>query len=95
MRPQAIYRMALNPFIGRDRAWLEERLRETQDELGSGMSATSGNLAEVSFGAIMTIGPMKRLEFLLAALNRIDPVTYPADATTVPTRTIATFSGMP
>lgn len=85
--------MAFNPFIGRDQKWLEDRLREAQDELGSGMSAISGSLGEVSFGNVMTMGPMKRVELILAELNRIDPVAYPIDSVSVPTRTVMSYKG--
>lgn len=85
--------MAFNPFIGRDQKWLEDKLKEAQDELGSGMSAISGSLGEVSFGNVMTMGPMKRVELILAALNRIDPTSYPIDSVSVPTRTVMTYRG--
>lgn len=88
----AISGMAFNPFIGRDQGWLEARLRETQDELGSGKSTISSSLGEASFGKIMTIGPMERLKLILAALNRLNPTAYPIDSVTAPTRTIATFT---
>lgn len=85
--------MAFNPFIGRDQAWLEARLQETQDELGSGKSTINASLSEASFGKIMTIGPMERMKMILAALNRLNPTLYPIDQISAPTRTIATFTG--
>jgi hypothetical protein len=85
--------VAFNPFIGRDQAWLEERLRDTQDEIAGGMSTISGGLGEAQFGRIMTIGPTQRLTLLLQALNSLDPTTYPIDDITVPTRTVMTYQG--
>lgn len=85
--------MAQNPFIGRDRSWLEAKLREAQDELASGKSSISGGMADVSFGKIMTVGPQKRIDQLYWALNRIDPATYPIDQIASATRTTAIYRG--
>ena len=85
--------MAFNPFIGRDQAWLELRLRETQDELATGKSTIGGGLGEATFSRIMTVGPTERLNLILRALNRLDPTAYPIDDITSPRRTVATYSG--
>lgn len=72
---------------------MEERLQETQTELATGMSTISGGLGEASWGRIMTIGPMERMNLLLQALNKLDPATYPIDAITSPRRTVMTYAG--
>ena len=85
--------MASNPFIGLDRATLEKARLQAQKELLSGMSAISGGIEGVQFGNIMTIGPKVRLDMILAALHVIDPVAYPINDITSPTRTVMTYRG--
>jgi len=85
--------MALNLFIGMSQAKLEAALRATQRELLTGKSTISANLGEASYSKIMTIGPMERLKMILAALNLLDPIMYPIDSVSVPTRTLGTFAG--
>lgn len=85
--------MAFNPFIGRDQRWLEERLRDAQDEIATGMSTISGGLGEAQFGRIMSVGPMERMKLILQALNKLNPTAYPIDDITAPTRTVAQFTG--
>lgn len=85
--------MAFNPFIGQTEQWLVEKLRETQEELAGGKSTIGGNMGEVGFSKIMTIGPMQRLQMILAALNLLNPTAYPIDSSSVPRSTVGTFSG--
>lgn len=85
--------MAFNPFIGRNKEWLLQKLAEAQDELAGGMSTISGGLGEANFGKIMTVGPAERIQLIMRALNLIDPVGFPIDATSAPRRTVATFRG--
>lgn len=85
--------MALNLFIGMSQADLEAALKATQKELLTGKSTISANLGEASYSKIMTIGPMERLKMILGALNLLDPILYPIDSVSVPTRTLGTFAG--
>lgn len=86
--------MARNRFIGWSQAELEAALKDAQVELATGKSTISANLGEASYSKIMTVGPDTRIGLIMAALNRLDPITYPIDSVSVPTRTIATFSGL-
>ncbi len=85
--------MAFNAFIGLDQATLEQALLDTQKEILTGKSNIGGTLREVSYSKIMTIGPTQRLAMILRALNLLDPEAYPIYDVSIPTRTIATYSG--
>ena len=85
--------MARNVFIGWSQAELESALKAAQMELATGKSTISANLGEASYSKIMTVGPDTRIGLITAALNRLDPIAYPIDDVSVPTRTLGTFAG--
>lgn len=71
--------MAFNPFIGWTKSDLETQLRSAQEELASGKQITSSSVGDASFTLQSEMGVRQRIELILRALNRLDPVTYPID----------------
>jgi len=80
--------MGFNPYIGRTKAWLEERLAEAQDELASGVQVISSGSGDVTAAGIAQRSARNRISDLLVALNLLDPAKYPATAASAPTRSV-------
>lgn len=83
--------MPFNPFIGWTQTDLETELRKAQEELASGVQIHTSGAGDVSASGIAQRSAEVRISMLLVALNRLDPVKYPAADIFRPTRTIATM----
>lgn len=81
--------MAFNPFIGWSQADLETELRKAQQELADGVQIHTTGSGDVSASGTVQRSAETRISQLLLALNRIDPVTYPAADIFRPTRSVA------
>lgn len=81
--------MAYNPFVGWTQAELEAELEKAQNDLAAGKTTVSAGEGAVSYTKLVQASPAKRIEMLLLALYRIDPVTYPLASITRVTRTVA------
>ena len=75
--------MAINYFVGWSQQELVEELVAAQEDLAAGKATvraeSGGEGGGVRIQSQMDISAVSRIELLLQALNRIDPVTYPAD----------------
>jgi hypothetical protein len=71
--------MPINYFIGWDQGDLEEALRAAQEELAVGRATVGANSADVGIRSEVEQSITARIELLLQALNKLDPVTYPID----------------
>ena len=81
--------MAFNPYIGRTQAWLEAELAKAQQELANGVQIHTSGSGDVSASGSIQRSAETRISQLLLALNRLDPVTYPAEDIFRPTRSVA------
>ena len=83
--------MAFNAFLGKSQAWLEEQLAIAQSDYSAGAVTTSAGSGDVTVGKEIRVSPKTRILELYAALRAIDPVRYPASATSLTRRTTALF----
>lgn len=81
--------MPWNPFIGWTQAQLEAELAKAQSELASGVQIHTSGAGDVSASGAVQRSAETRIQQLLLALNKLDPVTYPASDVFRPTRTTA------
>lgn len=85
--------MALNPFIGWNQQDLEAELRRAQEDLAAGKTITQNRSGDVGKVEQVEASALTRIRQLLLALNKLDPVTYPANQITPSNRTKAAFDG--
>jgi len=84
--------MALNYFIGKSQAWLEDALASAQADAAAGKTTTSVTTSDLSTGKVIQVDVRTRIEWLLYALGLLDPVNYPLTGSRRITRTRAIFS---
>jgi hypothetical protein len=77
----------VNPFTGQPQAQLEIWLAEAQRQLAEGTTPQSILAGDFSSTDFVQGNPEDRIAKLLEALNRLDPLTYPAADTRRVTRT--------
>jgi hypothetical protein len=69
--------MAFNPFSGWTEAELLTAKRAVQDEMMAGGQITGGGSGGTSFTKAPQYSAMTRYNWILAALNALNPTTYP------------------
>lgn len=79
--------MALNPYIGRTKVWLEAELAKAQQDLSAGKTRIAVGEGTVSSQSMVQQSPMTRIEQILRALYLLDPDAYPLANITRITRT--------
>lgn len=77
----------INYFINRDEPWLVEKLGALQEELAAGNTVTEVTTGDHSTRAQVQVNLERAIEMVLAALNRLNPTTYPASSVVRSTRT--------
>ena len=83
--------MAFNAFIGWTQADLETELRRAQEDLAAGKTISENRSGDVMKRETVEASAMTRIRQLLIALNKLDPVSYPASSISPANRTRATF----
>jgi hypothetical protein len=84
--------MAWNPFIGKDRKWLESELAAAQRDLSAGKMTIRAADGNVLVQSQVEIRPAERVAQLLSALNKISAEDYPIDQITPMTKARIVFS---
>lgn len=77
----------LNYFIGKTQAQLETALASAQADLLAGSAVMQAAAGDASTQLRIEYDTKNRIELILAALNALDPVTYPAAQTKRVSRT--------
>jgi len=83
--------MAWNPFIGKDRKWLEAELAAAQRDLSAGKMTIRAADGNVLVQSEVNTRAEERIRRLLLALNKIAPDDYPIDQITPITTAKAVF----
>lgn len=84
--------MAWNPFIGKDRKWLESELAAAQRDLSAGKMTVRAADGNVLVQSEVNTRAEERVRRLLVALNKIAPEDYPIDQITPITSARIVFS---
>jgi hypothetical protein len=87
--------MAWNPFVGRDRKWLEAELAAAQRDLSAGKTTIRAADGNVLVQSEVKTQAEERIRRLLRALNAIAPEDYPIDQITPITVGRMVFSSIP
>lgn len=81
----------MNLYIGWNQADLESELRRAQEDLAAGKSIIQNQSGDVRKVEQHEATALTRIRQILRALNRLDPIAYPADQISPNNRTKATF----
>lgn len=73
--------MAFNPFVGRTKVQLEADLAAAQADLAAGKQVSRVTVPGIDVTNAMELTITDRIKFILRALNKLDPVNYPASDT--------------
>jgi len=84
--------MAWNPFIGKDRKWLESELSAAQRDLSAGKMTVRAADGNVLVQSEVDTKAAERIRRLLVALNKLAPEDYPIDQITPITSFRTVFS---
>lgn len=69
--------MAINYFLGRSQPQLEADLAAAQSDLAAGKQISRATVPGIDVTNAMELTITDRIKFILIALSRLDPVTYP------------------
>lgn len=84
--------MAFNAYLGKSQQWLESQLALAQADLAAGKTVTRANSDVIGVQNELGLSTTERIRLLLAALNKLDPETYPADQVSPATQTRAVLN---
>jgi hypothetical protein len=74
--------MALNLFLGWNLEDIEDALRAAQEDLAAGRATVRVASADVGVWSQVENSLISRIEMLLQAANKLDPIKYPIEQVT-------------
>jgi hypothetical protein len=84
--------VALDPLFGVNRKRLEAELAQAQSDLMAGKATVRAGSGEILIQSQTEISLRERIRMILAALNKLDPETYPLDQITPASATKIVFN---
>jgi hypothetical protein len=84
--------MAFNPFLGKDRKWLESELAKAQEDLARGKATLRAGSGDIFIQSALDVSIGERVRNLLLALNKVAPDDFPIESIMPTSSTKAVFS---